>query len=100
MHIILLPNAVVDVFAVMIELLHTSLASVAVVAVSMHIHLAFLTKNKQLHIPVALLVPRIQQSGVHRVADHQSAVLYSYRQHEQIEEETHYDQNWVVYCEY
>ena len=81
MYIILLPNTVVDIFTMMIEFLHTSLASIAVVAVFMHIHLAFLTKNKQLYIPIALLIPRVQQSRVHRITYHQSAVLYGYCQH-------------------
>ena len=57
MHIILLPNTVVDVLTVMIELLHTPLASVTVIAVFMYIHLALLTKNKQIYIPIALFVP-------------------------------------------
>jgi hypothetical protein len=51
--IVLFADAVVGVFAVMVELFDAAFAGVAMIAIFMHIHSAFLTKLKQL--PIFLL---------------------------------------------
>lgn len=56
---------IIDIFAVMVKLLHTTVASLAVIAIAMYIHLASTTPNQHVFIANILLKGLIQQPRIY-----------------------------------